>query len=329
MSRPLHSPTPAAETLSVTDPNTGLRLFVRHWLPQTSGGRTARSSPVLYVHGATFPSALSVAFPFEGRSWANDLAARGLDLWAFDFLGFGHSDRYPVGRSDDVPGRAERAVSQIGAVVDAILRHTGPGSIALLAHSWGTVPAGLFAARFPQGISRLAFFGPITDRNGPVVPLPGKPFLDVTLDWQADRFQSEVPDGEPPAFVPHHWDPWSEAYLETDPHSLQRVPPSVRVPTGPFADIQAAHAGSLAYDPAGLRAPLLLVRGAWDTLCTAADVAHLRDRATGVPSCAVITLPRGSHVMHLETGRFRLYDTVGRFLTDDGPEPTQERGIPE
>src|SRR5258708_1575192 len=49
---------------------------------------------VLYIHGATFPSALSVGFDFGGGSWLDDWNARGFDAWAFDFAGFGESGRY-------------------------------------------------------------------------------------------------------------------------------------------------------------------------------------------------------------------------------------------
>lgn len=313
--RPIPSP-PAMtqETMNVTDPETGCCVLARRWPPKPPANHAPRARSVLYVHGATFPSALSVGFPFENRSWADDLASRGLDVWAFDFVGFGASGRYPAHGAGPAPGRAPQAVSQIGAVIDAVLRTTGAGSVSLLAHSWGTIPAGLFAARHPKRVDRLAFFAPIVDRSDPAGPFPTDPFRDVTLAWQAERFRSEIPVGKGPAFVPDHWDSWAAAYLETDPDSLQRVPPAVRVPAGPFADIQAAHAGTLAYDPAALRSPLLIVRGEWDTLCTEADASHLRAQATGAPSCDVVTLSAGTHVMHLETGRHRLYDPVGRFL---------------
>src|SRR3569833_1891465 len=66
--------------------------------------------PVLYVHGATFPSALSVAYRFNGRSWMDDWSTRGFDAWAFDFAGYGGSDRYAGDtQPDTVPGRAPEA----------------------------------------------------------------------------------------------------------------------------------------------------------------------------------------------------------------------------
>src|SRR5271163_607671 len=77
---------------------------------------------VLYVHGATFPSALSVGYRFGGRSWGDHLLAHGFDVWAFDFAGFGGSARYS--QMSEPPngmmplGRSAEAAVQIAAVVD-------------------------------------------------------------------------------------------------------------------------------------------------------------------------------------------------------------------
>jgi pimeloyl-ACP methyl ester carboxylesterase len=87
----------------------------------------------------------------------------------------------------------------------------------------------------------------------------------------------------------------------------------VRVPSGPIADIGRAWSGTLLYDPAAITAPTLLVRGEWDTVSSAADIAWLQRHLSNARVSAV-TLPRGTHVMHLEEGRHRLYEAVERFL---------------
>ena len=66
------------EHFCIAGPLPGKQLFLR--LLRAFGSRIRHQSPVLYVHGATFPSALSVASRF--------------DVGALDFYGFGHSDRY-------------------------------------------------------------------------------------------------------------------------------------------------------------------------------------------------------------------------------------------
>lgn len=42
----------------------------------------------------SFPSALSIAHRFDGRSWRDELCDAGFDAWGLDFYGFGYSDRY-------------------------------------------------------------------------------------------------------------------------------------------------------------------------------------------------------------------------------------------
>jgi pimeloyl-ACP methyl ester carboxylesterase len=84
---------PGAEHFRIPGPHEGLSLFLR-FLPAAETGFQPRRT-VLYVHGATFPSALSIAHRFDGASWRDALNDAGFDVWGLDFHGFGHSDRYP------------------------------------------------------------------------------------------------------------------------------------------------------------------------------------------------------------------------------------------
>jgi pimeloyl-ACP methyl ester carboxylesterase len=85
--------------------------------------------PVLYVHGATFPSALSVAHRFANGSWRDALVQAGFDVWALDFQGFGGSDRYvEMAAPADAAGPlllAVDAVRQLEAAVRFITERTG------------------------------------------------------------------------------------------------------------------------------------------------------------------------------------------------------------
>ena len=115
--------------------------------------------PVLYVHGATFPSALSVAYRFGGRSWMDDLAACGFDVWAVDFAGYGGSDRIPKCQAASMVrplGRVRRAAGQIARAVTYILGQTAKPRISLIAHSWGTMAAGLYASLHPEALRAFA-----------------------------------------------------------------------------------------------------------------------------------------------------------------------------
>ena len=84
---------PREEHFRIPGPHQGLSLFLR-FLPAARSEFEPRRA-VLYVHGATFPSALSIAHRFDGKSWRDALNEAGFDVWGLDFHGFGHSDRYP------------------------------------------------------------------------------------------------------------------------------------------------------------------------------------------------------------------------------------------
>ena len=281
----------------------------------------ADAPAVLYVHGATFPSALSVGFDFGGGSWLDDLNARGFDAWAFDFAGFGESGRYaamaePADRHPPLC-RAPEAADQIAAVLALMRRETGRPRVSLVAHSWGSMPAARAAIVEPAGVDRLVLFAPIARRitGAPPAVLPA--WSDVTIEAQHTRFVEDVPKSHPPVLVA--FDRWAPAYLASDSEAAARTPPAVRIPNGPRADNTEAWSGRLAWTPADLTRPLAIVRGAWDLLCTDADAAMLLAAATSTPERQDRKLEAGTHLMHLETGRRVLYEAVGRALKGELP----------
>lgn len=303
-----------ADYTTIPSHHPGLRLAVRHLAP---AGRERAGKPVLYVHGATFPSALSVGHRFDERSWEDDLADTGFDPWSFDFLGFGRSDRFPeMSEPADAHaplGATEDAARQIGTAVRHILLRTGAPRLSIIAHSWGTIATGLFATRCPELVDRLVFFGPITRRDGPAAQTL-KAWNLVTLEAQWTRFVAEIPKGEPAVLSRRHFEEWGPAYLASDPESGQHTPPAVRVPTGPAQGIADAWAGRFGYDPARVRAPVAIIRGEWDSLCTDADAALLFGALSSSPVRRDVKISRATHLMHLESGRFALYREAAAFL---------------
>jgi pimeloyl-ACP methyl ester carboxylesterase len=289
-------------------------LFVRR---QPLAGAPA----VLYVHGATFPSALSVGFDFGGGSWLDDFNARGFDAWAFDFAGFGESGRYsamaePADRHPPLC-RAPEASDQVAAVLAVMRRETGQRHASLVAHSWGSMPAARAAIAEPGGVDRLVLFAPIARRSTGAAPAGLPAWNDVTTEAQHARFVADVPKGHPPVLVA--FDRWAPAYLASDPEATGRTPPAVRIPNGPRADNAEAWSGRLAWNPAELTRPLAIVRGAWDSLCTDADAGMLLAAAASAPQRRDCKLEAGTHLMHLETGRRALYEAVGRALKGETP----------
>jgi alpha-beta hydrolase superfamily lysophospholipase len=251
------------------------------------------------------------------------LAAAGFDAWAFDFAGFGHSERYA--EMDASPdgheplGRVAAAATQLTRVLEFVVERSGEQPVSIIAHSWGTLVAGRVAQDQPHLVERLVFFGPIVQRRDVDLPI-GMPqpeslgsWLPVSSDAQYRRFVADVPVGKGPVLHKRHFRPWAAAYLATDPTVTDRTPASVRVPAGPFADILDVWSGGFTYMPADVQAPTLIVRGEWDTWSTAADAAWLRNNRSHRATQEVV-IPRATHVMHLEENRHLLYRATDRFL---------------
>jgi pimeloyl-ACP methyl ester carboxylesterase len=312
---------PREEHVRIPSSHPGRLLFLRH-MPPTSDDGKGTDRIVLYVHGGTFPSALSIAHQFDGWSWRDALCAAGFHVWALDFHGFGClSDPYPGMSSpaDAGPplGRAAEASGQLEQAIRFIRDRHGLERISLIAHSWGCIVAGDLAGRCPGLVDRLVLFGPIAPRapQGTSTQLPAWRLISLRDQW--DRFTSDVPAGELPVLSREHFASWGEAYLACDPASLTRTPPSVQVPSGAFQDIFDAWAGTPAFDPGLVRAPVAIIRGEWDSLCTDADARVLFEGFSAASERRDIKIGRATHLMHLEKGRFALYREAETFLLGD------------
>jgi pimeloyl-ACP methyl ester carboxylesterase len=281
------------EHFRIAGPRDGLSLFLR-FMPGARSELQPRRA-VLYVHGATFPSALSIAHRFDGRSWRDALVDAGFDVWGLDFHGFGDSDRYPEmdqPAADNPPlCVAQDAAKQLEAAVRFILGHHSLGKLSLISHSWGSMPAGLYAAEHPALVDRLVLFAPIS-RRGP------------------RRY--ETPATFPAWRVVTPQDQWNR-FVE----DRSRDPAGVKTPLGPFSEIIKAWHGQLGYDPSQVRAPVAIIRGEWDGLISDDDARWLFNAFTQVPAKRDIKIGRGTHLMHLEAMRPALWRESIDFLRGD------------
>jgi pimeloyl-ACP methyl ester carboxylesterase len=302
----------------------GPRLFLRR-LPATGPSPRGVKRAALYLHGARLASSMTIAHRFDGWSWRDDLAAKGWDLWAMDYLGYGHSDWYP--EMDEAPdangplGRARPASEQVETAVRYILEHSGLPKMSLISHSWGTNIAALVTIRSQNLIDRVAMFGPVTHREStsskePAPPVPAWQTITVEEWWKT--FNADVPEGHAPVFLPRLFDIWGQEYLKCDPHSRDRSPPSVKTPWGALTDVSELWGGGYLYDPADIKVPVLIVRGEWDSYATDIDANWLMNNLTNTPQKRDVKIGRGSHFMLFEESRFDLYQEVASFL--DGVE---------
>jgi pimeloyl-ACP methyl ester carboxylesterase len=316
---------PREQHFRIPGPQQGMSLFLRFLPAAETAGQPRRT--VLYVHGATFPSALSVAHRFDGKSWRDALGEVGFDVWALDFYGFGHSDRYAEmdrPAADNPPlCVAQDAALQLEVAVRFVLGHQNVEQLSLISHSWGSMPANILASAHPALIDRLVLFAPIGRRQPRRYETPATfpAWRIVTPEDQWNRFTEDVPAHEPPVLSRVHFEQWSKLYLDSDPESGSRDPPGVKTPLGPFSEIIKAWHGQLGYDPAKVRSPVAIIRGEWDGLMLDDDAKWLFNAFTSAPVKRDIKIGRGTHLMHLEVMRPALWRESINFLQGNDIAP--------
>jgi pimeloyl-ACP methyl ester carboxylesterase len=309
---------PREQHFRIPGPIDGLSLFLR-FLPAADHAN-ANKKAVLYVHGATFPSALSIAHRFDGKSWRDAMNQAGFDVWGLDFYGFGHSDRYPemheAAEEHQPLCTARDAAQQLETAARFIIGHHNIGRLSLISHSWGAMPTCLFAAVHPALVDRLVLFAPIGRRaprryeSPPSFPA----WRIVTAEDQWNRFIEDVPAHEPPVLSSVHFAEWSKLYLDSDPESRLRDPAGVKTPLGPFSEIIKAWHGQVAYEPSKVKSPVAIIRGEWDGLVQDDDARWLFDALSGAPTKRDIKIGRATHLMHLEAMRLALWRESISFL---------------
>ena len=297
-----------------------LRLFVRHQSPDTPSS----AAPVLLIHGATFPSGNAAAWKIDGRSWMDELAAAGFEVYALDFAGYGESDRYEEMTSEAAQGPPlgdiNSLIAQVDAAVAYIRKTQAATRVNLIAHSAGTLVAARYARLHSERVARLVLFGAPaphpSEAHAATAPLR---YFQKTTSDQLNAFEDKSRLAG--RLDEQMFERWAQAYLASDPHSGERQPASVRVPAGMSAALDAMNASNkLPYDPAQVTRPTLLIQGEWDAVSPPADAMWIFQRLAA-PLKRIITLSQGGHRLHLEASRLQLYREVNTFLTGrDGGE---------
>ena len=308
------------DTLKTESHIKGLKIALLHRNADAKSGKT----PVLFIHGSSFPSSLSFGFNMCGYSWMDELAQNGIESFALDFLGYGNSDRYPQmnnQKSTGMPvGRAIDVYKDIDLAVNVVLKETGAAKVDLIAHSWGGSVAMLYASKYPEKIKKLVLYAPMIaghDRNT-LKPL-GIIYNEMTPDERVRQMRELTPTRFAPSLLPEIGNIWKQKWLQSDPiattNSRRGV---VRFPSGPDQDIDDLTQGKAYYDPALIKVPVLIIRGEWDTYSSNDAAGELFSKLVNAPSKKYVVIEKGTHVIHLEKNRDKLYQEVLNFLAGDG-----------
>lgn len=297
------------DTIKIDSHVQGLHVAMLHMPCINNAG----NDPVLFIHGSSFPSVLSFGFRMDGTSWMDEMSSHNFESFALDFLGYGNADRHPL--SDQLPGRASEASEDIGAAVKWILKNTGSKKVILIGHSWGSSVAALYATQHAENISKLVLFAPITLRND---SLPGDTVTTfyemMTPSARVSLMQSLTPSGQTCQLEPAVFDTWQTQWLASD--RINNATGQVKFPAGPLQDIDDLLHGKSYYNPSLITVPTLIIRGEWDDYPSDEDAMLLYSKLVNTSVKKYIVIKKGTHVLHLEKNRWKLYQEVNHFISE-------------
>ena len=118
----------------------------------------------------------------------------------------------------------------------------------------------------------------------------------------------------PPGWFEH----WAGVTWATDPEGQRQNPPALRAPNGVLQDLVDYWAPGKEpfFDPAKLRAPVLLVVAEWDRDTPPALASTLFPLLVNSPGKRLVVLAEGTHSIVMERNRGALFQAVQVFLEE-------------
>ena len=316
----------ATEEFMVPSKDPGIEIFVRNKRPEGMAAFTPGRT-LLFVYGATYPAHTAFDLPLGGLSWMDYIAGRGFDVWCMDIRGYGRSTRPPEMAQPPEANpplvRGDAAVADIGAVNGFIRQKRGLPRIVHMGWSWGTGLTGRFAADNPAVVERVVLYAPLWTLSGPPPIGPGGgplgAYRTVTQAAAKQRWLTGVPPEKVAGLIPPGWfEHWAGVTWATDPEGQRQNPPALRAPNGVLQDLADYWAPGKEpfYDPAKIKAPVLLVVGEWDRDTAPAMAATIFPQLTNSPGKRLVMLAEGTHTIMMERNRGALFQAVQVFLEE-------------
>ena len=314
-----NAPEIISQDVRLSSSTPGVEIFLRnkHLKKLDSFGA---SRTVLYVHGATQPSETVFDLAVNNESWADYIVSRGYDVWYVDIRGYGGST--PPKEQSKPFATTKDAVDDLSVAVKHVLERRKIPKLQLIGWSWGTLITGSYAAAHPEHVAGLVLLAPPW-LSSSQAKAPETGWQEWTTDESLKRLQTGVPAGEGTKIFPAEWKiKWEAALLANQPAAKAHNPPRFRSPTGVNLDsAEYLTANKPIYDPGQIKAPTLIIRGAWDELTPLSYSQALFALLKNAPVRHLIEIPRATHFVEVETGRDVLFAEVQRFL-----DSNKERG---
>jgi len=312
----------------------GIKLFLREKMADKNTKFTD-DNVVLFLHGATAPSACDFDLPYKDYSWADWMVKRGYVVYMGDYRNYGLSSREaamdePPAKNQPVT-RSYLALRDIEAMVNYIKTKRGVKKVTLIGWSWGAMMAGYYASLHGENVNKLVLYAPLYNFNdhtnlgaGSGLQNKRKP-LEFNFALGAYRLASEAANtgrwnGEIPvdnkdeyrdAAVPVEF--WKEC-MATDPTSATRNPPSLRAPNGVLEDSFYQATGRPLWFAGNIYAPTLTIAGAYDTWSFPEDREGLMRDLVHAPVKRSVLIPDATHFVLFEKNRIQFFEEILKFL---------------
>ena len=339
--------------VSTVPGNTGIPvgLFLRERVRGDIGEGKSRPA-VLMIHGRSVPVLAGMELKYSDYDWALWLArSGGFDVFMLDFQGSGRSPRPRMDDPCNAPMAQQQSLlipnplnasctpsyaftltttatdlDELDAAVEYIRNLRGVDQVHLVGWSQASFRIGPYAARHPEKVASLFFFGPIFNTGftptTPPSPLP-RPGTPMTLTTRAAVFTSDPLttgwskcDGQrEPGIEDVIW----AAIMENDDIGRTWGPPPAGAPEGspPEGLMRVRQFVLWGWDAnvaSQLTVPTLIIRGEFDTgLGGRQDVAELYSRINNDNKLR-FTVACAGHFMNWEKQRWILHQISKEWI---------------
>jgi pimeloyl-ACP methyl ester carboxylesterase len=278
------------------------------------------SKVIVLLPPLSIPSLM--AFDVPGLSCMDVFALHGFKVWGLDFLGQGLSS-FPQkvflngGKKVIFPLEAQEAKKQLNSALNFILQKEKVKSVTLLAWSWGSVVAGLYASEHAEKVDHLIFYGAMH-----AFPLPQ--FTD-SFKNKKNEFNENLPAYQqiPWEAILSHWrlmmqgqDLISEkdikkvADVYKDLDQGAPIPGNVRRPMGPMKDLFYIWNNKPVYSLSGVTSPTLVIYGDQDIFAE----KNIFQKFIHVVYKKLVVIKHSTHWLIYEKHRNKFYREVLKFL---------------
>src|SRR5471030_1490258 len=309
------------ESIMIDSDTPGIRLHLRRKYLRSQAAFTADNTLVM-IHGATYSSGSLYDVRLDGLSFMDALALRGLNVYAVDVRGYGHSTRpaeMEAPPEDNPPlYGTEIGVGDLAQAVEWVRQSHGLERVQIFGMSWGGTVAGAYTSRNNDKVNRLVVLAPqwLNDQ-GARIDEGGKlgAYRHVAVGESKMRWVSAAPAEHRETLIPPGWfEAWAAASLAEDPQSENHHPAAMRAVNGTIQDVRDFWSVNRSfYQPQDITRPVLLVHGEWDADVPLRLMTGYFTSFTASPERRWVEIGEATHMMLMEKNRLQVFRAVADF----------------